>query len=191
MTFNNESYGATFAEFLQQAPPCALTTGPENHAVKESLEELELEEAFAPHPIIDHTMAACCLSGLWLLHNFLEHSHALSQDVASPSGSYWHAIMHRREPDYSNAKYWFRQTGDHPAYLALAIGAQAMAEDHGSDPRLTALTAGGVWRPERFVDLCEAAATEKQLESVCLRIAELEWRLLFDYCYGSAIGAVS
>ena len=45
-------------------------------------------------------MAACCLCGLWLLHDFLDESHSLSQEITTDTGSYWHGIMHRREPDY-------------------------------------------------------------------------------------------
>ena len=46
-------------------------------------------------------MARCCLAGLWLLHDFLDESHSLSQEVDTTTGSYWHGIMHRREPDYA------------------------------------------------------------------------------------------
>ena len=66
-------------------------------------------------------MAACCLAGVWLLHDYLDESHTISQRIDTPSGSFWHGIMHRREGDFSNAKYWFRplRPRDKTAYLAV------------------------------------------------------------------------
>src|ERR1041384_5983899 len=51
--------------------------------------------------------------GLYLRFNFLDKSHTVSQGIHSVEGSYWHAIMHRREPDYSNSKYWYRRVPAH------------------------------------------------------------------------------
>ena len=55
-------------------------------------------------------------AGLWLYVDDLDRSHTMCQGVDDETGSYWHGIMHRREPDYSNAKYWFNRVGSHPAY---------------------------------------------------------------------------
>jgi hypothetical protein len=41
--------------------------------------------------VADRDMAACCRSGLWLAFNFLDESHRISQDIDTPTGSYWHA----------------------------------------------------------------------------------------------------
>ena len=45
-------------------------------------------------------------TGLWLYHDGLDESHAISQELDTAEGSFWHAIMHRREPDASSWKYW-------------------------------------------------------------------------------------
>src|SRR4051812_23078703 len=50
--------------------------------------------------------AECLRAALWLLFDYMKESHDLSQNIPTPSGSYWHGILHRREPDPPNARYW-------------------------------------------------------------------------------------
>ncbi|MGB1126733.1 MAG: hypothetical protein ACPG4Q_16145, partial [Phycisphaeraceae bacterium] len=38
-------------------------------------------------------------AGLWLYVDELDRSHEYSQSIHTPTGSFWHAIMHRREGD--------------------------------------------------------------------------------------------
>lgn len=115
--------------------------------------------------------------GLWLLAGELHRSHDYSQQIDTPSGSFWHGIMHRREGDYGNAKYWFRRAGDHPVIeqLSAYIGSQI---DLSTNPRLKTLTDA-----QRFgntlVDLCEQALPEdvNTLQQICW----WEWQFLFQY----------
>src|SRR5438874_740571 len=79
--------------------------------------------AFPPSAVRDQDMAAACLAGLWLYHDFLDEAHRISQELDTTTGSYWHGLVHRREPDFSNAKYWFRRVGDHAIFPALQAAA--------------------------------------------------------------------
>jgi len=74
-------------------------------------------------PLVSPDDAAALLSGLWLRHDWLDQSHRISQSLENPTGSFWHAIMHRREGDFSNSKYWYRRASSHP--LLKTIGARA------------------------------------------------------------------
>jgi hypothetical protein len=51
------------------------------------------------------------LTGIWLYVVVLDRSHTVSQSIHTPIGSWWHAIMHRREGDFWNSKYWYRHVG--------------------------------------------------------------------------------
>jgi len=170
------AYGPAFAELIADAPPMPLGPGTPNRDLRDKLDALTVDAAFAGQRIADAHMADACLSGVWLLHNYLDHSHEISQDIHTATGSYWHGIMHRREPDYSNAGYWFRKVGQHPVFEPLA--------EQTAD-----LTQKSDWEPFAFIDDCERAAREGgELEERCVMIQMIEWALLFDYCYRKAIG---
>jgi hypothetical protein len=131
-------------------------------------------------------MAKCCLAGLWLYHDFLDESHTLSQEIHTTSGSYWHGFLHRREPDYSNAKYWFERVGNHPIFEPLVADAKEIAAgDSGKAAEF--LNRQNAWDPFAFIDMCEQSAGSPS-ETLCRRIQQREWELLFDYCYHQAIG---
>lgn len=152
------------------------------------LRRLSIESLFEGRQIVDRAAAKGCLAGLWLWNDFLEESHAVSQTIDTPEGSWWHGIMHRREGDFGNAKYWFRRVGDHrlhPAIVEAAGRIAASCPDAGADR----LASGGGWDPFRFVDLCEAIARRPSADDrVAREIAAEEWRLLFGHCAALAVG---
>lgn len=131
-----------------------------------------------------------CLAGIWLYFDYLNESHRISQKFSGPTGSYWHSIMHRREPDSGNSKYWLDRTGNHPIFPQLCAFTQSKVADQ--DLPITAkFLAEEQWNPYKFVDLSEASRTgEIKMELICRQIQLQEWRLLFDYCYQRAIGKV-
>src|SRR5262245_32813357 len=101
-------YGPGIAALIDDRLP-DLGPGAPNLLAKDQLLALVFNRTLGRKKIVDHQAARCCVSALWLWHDFLEESHSISQEIDSADGSYWHGIMHRREPDYGNAKYWFRR----------------------------------------------------------------------------------
>jgi len=188
-SFDSARYGPTLADLLQAPDLMPLGPGVPDEAARTRLQALTPEQAFAPKPIRDRDMAACCLAGLWLLHNHLHESHTISQSIDTPSGSYWHGLLHRREPDFTNAKYWFRRVGSHPVFGPLAGTAAGVAVTSGLDGPAGFLTRQASWDPFAFIDLCAAAAAHGPLcETLCRHIQQREWELLFEYCYRQALG---
>lgn len=185
-------------DFLAEAPLNPLGPGRANHELVSRLEGDPLKEIFAGHPIRDRSMAQATLAGLYLLADDLDRSHEISQSINTPTGSYWHGIMHRREPDYGNAKYWFHRIGRHPVYLAVAAAArESLAElsDSGEEaiaelPGVDFLKSDEPWDADRFVDLCAIAAkTGGALDKLCRIIQRRECELLLAHCCGAAAGS--
>src|SRR5471030_1742206 len=54
--------------------------------------------------------------GLFYAIDALDAAHAFFQDAQGDLGSYWHGMMHRREGDFDNARYWFRRAGRLPIF---------------------------------------------------------------------------
>lgn len=168
-TFDPQAYGSAFAPLLSGDRRRSLDEGEPDRDVQAELERLSVKSAFAhvEGGILDRKMAECCLAGVWVLHDFLDESHQISQGIDTASGSFWHGIMHRREGDFSNSKYWFRHVGHHPVFDSLTERV-------------------GAWDPYAFVDQCQAAVRSGINRDRCLDLQQLEWELLFDYCYRMA-----
>ncbi len=185
--FNPSRYAPAIADLLREPWTPPLDVGQPDPAVRARLNALSNGEAFAPHKIRDRAMANACRAGLWLYHNFLDEAHEIAQELHTPTGGYWHALMHRREPDFDNAKYWFRRVGDHPIYEPLHQTAVELAAS--APPSAVFLREQSAWDPFAFVDLCAAAlAGRAPCQDLCIQIGKREWELLFDWCYHQAIG---
>jgi hypothetical protein len=118
------------------------------------------------------------MAGLWLYFSCFEEAHGLIDDPKTSEGAFWHAILHRQEPDAGNAAYWFRRVGAHAVFKPLAASAAAILKQHP-----TAEFRVGDWDPFAFVQFCERARQQpgSVQERAAMEIQRVEWQLLFDY----------
>jgi len=124
---------------------------PKLHPQEPDLEHRKLAEGavllLSDHPALQ--------AAIWLYVDDLEESHAIAQTIDSPIGAYWHGIVHRREGDFWNAKYWFRQVSSIPLVI----------DDY---------------EPSRFVDQVESVSPGSPIHLV--EMQRREWAELFALC---------
>ncbi|MCS6775534.1 MAG: hypothetical protein RMJ43_06020 [Chloroherpetonaceae bacterium] len=130
---------------LEQAMPHLLGSHPVHTAL---VEEILRDPAIRNRPEL--------IAGLWLYVDDLERSHTVSQKIDTPTGAFWHGIMHRREGDFGNSRYWFRRAAGHPLLV--------------THPELD---------PERLV---EAVARAHGDDPALLQQQRAEWQALFSWC---------
>ncbi len=120
-------------------------------------------------------------AGLLCLHDYLHESHQLSQSVQNQglyqAGDYWHHIMHRREPDYSNAKYWSRVVGYHPLHDLLPE--QVRPIFHLFESQTVAnwkdrVLLNNRWSLNTFVDCCSECESSQDRE-LCQFAQRVQW----------------
>ena len=194
-------YSSTLASIVQKLetrnplPPLAPSDEWDSE-LTDQLQDLSLETLFDGQSVKDSTMGYALQSGLLLWNDALDASHTISQDIESRTGSYWHGIMHRREPDYSNAKYWFRRVGVHPTYPVLRERALALLQSGSTESNSLADYAEAVeeiedWDAFRFVDWCQAAdgdrSTPETVKAFLQTVQVEEIKLLLNYSYQQAL----
>ncbi|MDQ6758888.1 MAG: hypothetical protein M3Z32_03350 [Acidobacteriota bacterium] len=180
MAFDPAAYGQTISELLaldqngERLMPLVAGTGAQGDA-RGRLAGAKAGDLFPGAHAPD-----AALAGLWLYFACFDESHAIAQDVLSHEGSFWHAILHRQEPDSGNAAYWFRRVGQHPVFSELSHAADGILARYPEAEFRT----GGKWDPFSFIMFCERARQQpgSASERAALEIQRSEWQLLFDYC---------
>jgi hypothetical protein len=165
-------------------PPLTPTPIPSGRAwLRQALQgELPRQATRLPGAACDR---AALQAGVWQLHGELDESHRLAQ-AHEGQGKYqlcdqWHAIMHRREPDFGNARYWVRQLPHSPHWDELGqIVARWFENDVPAavDRWRHRLLGPGGWKPLVHVDLAQAAAGEPTLDHFARRVQWAEMLLL-------------
>jgi hypothetical protein len=179
----NDTDSSKFLKLIATPEPPLL--GPQPRPGVLALHELEaaLNGFFSAHkvqPRIQPYLKSAAL--LW--HDHLDASHTISQDLETADGSWLHGIMHRREPDFGNAKYWFRRVGQHVAFASLAE--QAATILHNNTHGLTArLIENGDWDPFAYIDECERAqrSNDTARQSILRQLQAAEFNALVSHLF--------
>lgn len=183
---SRENYGSAALELLQRADresrPRTLVFSTPDAGAEAALKALSDQTISKNRRVRMPHDASALKAALWLLFDFMAESHEFSQALATPSGSYWHGILHRREPDAFNAKYWMARVGEHPIFPELLNDARELAANSILNVSLNAMK---TWDGKWFVDACCAKHNGAE-ETVLLDIQRREWALLFDYNFGKA-----
>jgi hypothetical protein len=131
------------------------------------------------HTIQDPAGFALVRGGLLYAADALDPAHRIFQDVPGDLGSYWHGMMHRREADFENARYWFRRAGTLPFFNAL----------HGAAARISSdMARQSSWDPYLFTGQCEQARFgAEELVAEMAKLQRAEFEVLFDYCWRQSV----
>ena len=152
------------------------------------LENYSLGDLFDGFAVTDSEFGECVKSGLLLWNDALDSSHKIVQNIGTKTGNYWHAIMHRRENDYSNAKYWFGRVGKHPIYFELHCYALELSRTEQLEEYTNILESNGEWNAVQFVDWCQAAKSlDDRVKNFLEQLQLKEIGLLIDFSCKNAL----
>ncbi len=171
-------------------------------AVRAALQESDPQTFFASAEIRDAGMTACAVAGLHLWNDDFSASHNLCQGIRTATGSYLHALCHRREghqgeglaANLGNARYWIRRTGAHPAYPAVYRAALELLDSAGTGWAAEAasrLRAHGSWDAGLVIDWFAEAEAGRLSGPALEALQELqvvEISTLMDWCLAHATG---
>jgi hypothetical protein len=166
--------------------PSLVQAKPRSPALLKPLSEAAWVAVFPGAP---HRSRLCLAAGLLQIHDFWDSSHDAAQradEVGEREHSaYWHGITHRREPDASNAAYWFRRVGKHALFAPLAEAARPLLDAHADTALSGKLISGGAWNAMAMIDLCTQARSGSAQETLARRLQRLEMWLLLEATYAT------
>ena len=151
-------------------------------------------DLFGDQALKDSSLGDTVKIGLLLWNDALDDAHRMLQEIDTRTGDHWHAIMHRREPDYSNSKYWYSRVGNHPIFPRLRLQVLSILKADSRQLAQFASYAEAIeekdnWDASQFVDWCQAADQNESEEVIeFLQIVQVEEiKLLLDYSYRNGL----
>ena len=156
--------------------PSLPSLGPKKRAEALPLSKLKNDlEAAVSQSDLSGNNADLMRSAALLWHDYLDASHTLSQDIRSSDGSFLHGIMHRREPDYPNAKYWFNRAGAHDAFLEIFKSAK-------KNLAATSLAhlVESEWDPFALIDSVSRAGSSSEEYKLLQQVQQIEFEVLLN-----------
>ena len=172
--FDPSVFGPVFGPWLAVQRIPELGPGSPEESKRSALEQAA-KSGFAHLTIKQPLAAKAFVAGLWLLFDFQDESHEISQSLPDEWGAHWHGIMHRREPDPGNAAYWFRRVRNNRIESSLKTIAVDFGYDHCNS--------------FDFIQDCErhrGTGSELELHLRAIQLAEI--RLLLRDDFSSATG---
>ncbi len=171
-----------FADLLATPELAALGPGPRQGVQPEASIRDRVEERLrgARIPTASRQLV---LALILLWHDHFDAAHAIAQDIGNADGSLVHAILHRREPDYGNAQYWFRRVGDHPAFTELSASVRALPELKADPDLRSALIPNGKWDAMAMISACEQASRrhDEQKAGLLRQVQRIETEILLAW----------
>jgi hypothetical protein len=129
--------------------------------------------------IADAKMFALVRGALLCAADALDAAHRVFQDDPSDLGSYWHGVMHRREGDFDNARYWFRRAGRLPVFDKMHEAAVHVSATMAKQITWDAYLLTGMCEQAKFGDTATVAE--------CVRLQRVEFEQLFAYCWRKSL----
>ena len=195
----NATYTSAIAEVVEKLEagnplPTLVPQKAWSSELTDALEATSVDELFEGASLKNTTFGEAIKSGLLLWNDALDESHNISQGLGDQTGSYWHGIMHRREPDYPNSKYWFGRVGTHPIFPVLRERALELFQETSNPSEALVeigrtIKAQDAWDAYQFIDWCQAAEgdSNSDVTRFLQQVQAEEIKLLLAYSYRNAV----
>ena len=157
-----------------------LPKEPTDYELVIRLREAADAAVFGEHTSVPDAPLALVRGGLFYYHNALDDSHKQVATLEGDTAAYWHGMIHRREGDFENARYWMRRAGEQPVFQEM----QGRASD-GSAPDMGRQAN---WDPFLFIHLCEQYKYgESEYKKEIGHLQRVEFAVMFDYVWRQCV----
>jgi hypothetical protein len=160
-----------------------LGPGPRATVLSISMLNEKCDEIIDKRPLPNKSVELIrALALLW--HDHLDEAHVIAQEADGADGSFLHGIVHRREPDYGNAAYWFRHVGTHPCFSQIARRVEELADFKSQTSLRAELLRDGKWNPFGLIDVCQKTAGKTSADpqvKLLRQIQAVEFEVLMEH----------